>query len=445
MPQIFVFLLIAALGLTLGAPGPDHGGWIARAQADDDDDDDGPARRVIRIRPAPAPAPNRVQRRPAPAAAPKPARAPNEILARGLDDRDLADLEAQGFRVLSSKTLSNGTRIIRLHKPARLTMPEARRIVRMRASAQAADFNHYYRAEQVASAPCAGAECPARAMLDWPVVQAGCGALPRIGMVDTGLNADHAVFRGARIEVLAIEDGEAPSDRVHGTAVAALLVGQNDSRSPGLVPGATLVAVDAFHKVGNDERTDAFALIEALDMLAQADVGIINLSLAGPDNEPLKFQMQDLERQGITVVAAAGNGGPRAQPAYPAGYDSVIAVTAVDRRGQIYRRAVRGPHIDIAAPGVDVWTAASISGARTKTGTSFAAPFVTASVALMRLGNPTMTTDEVRQQLRQSARDLGARGHDEIFGAGLVSPPDPCNGKAGGTGDLGVILPASGP
>ena len=442
MPQIFVFLLIAVLTLTITPPGPgnggpENGGWISRALADDDDDDDAPRslRRIIRI--TPAPAPPRVQRRPAPAAAPLPARAPNEILARGLDDVDLTDLENQGFRVLNSTTLSNGTRITRLHKPASLTMPEARRIVRMRASAQAADFNHYYRAEQDRNAGCRGADCPARDMLGWPVMQAGCGALPRIGMVDTGLNPDHAVFQGASIEVLGIDDIGTPSDKIHGTAVAALLVGRGDSRSPGLIPDATLVAVDAFHKVGNDERTDAFALIEALDLLAQSDVSIINLSLAGPDNEPLKFQMQDLERQGIIVVAAAGNNGPRAKPAYPAGYDSVIAVTAVDRRGEVYRRAVRGPHIDIAAPGVDVWTAASISGARTKTGTSFAAPFVTAAVALMRQGNPAMTTEDVRRQLRLSARDLGAQGHDEIFGAGLVLPPDPCGGA-------GAIVPASG-
>lgn len=441
MPQTLVFLLIAVLTLTLTPPGPDSGpdsgGWISVAQADDDDDD---APRVLRrvIRITPAPAPPRVQRRPAPAAAPLPARAPNEILARGLDDVDLAELEGQGFRVLNSTTLSNGTRITRLHKPTRLSMPEARRVVRTRASAQAADFNHYYRAEQGPGGNCKGAECPARDMLNWPAAQTGCGALPRIGMVDTGVNPDHAVFQGARIEVLGMDDIQTPSEKIHGTAVAALLVGRGDSRSPGLVPDATLIAVDAFHKVGNDERTDAFALIEALDMLAQSDVSVINLSLAGPDNEPLKFQMQELERQGITVVAAAGNNGPRAKPAYPAGYDSVIAVTAVDRRGEIYRRAVRGPHIDIAAPGVDVWTAASISGARTKTGTSFAAPFVTAAVALMRQGNPAMGTHEVRETLRRSARDLGTQGHDEIFGAGLVLPPDPCGGA-------GAIVPASGP
>ena len=104
----------------------------------------------------------------------------------------------------------------------------------------------------------------------------------------------------------------------------------------------------------------------------------------------------------------------------------MLAVTAVDRRGQVYRRANRGEHIDLAAPGVNVWTAASISGARTKTGTSFAAPFVTAAAALIWQRDPSMTAADLRDRLRNAARDLGPDGRDAIFGAGLIAAPPPC-------------------
>ncbi|MDO5706956.1 MAG: S8 family serine peptidase, partial [Paracoccus sp. (in: a-proteobacteria)] len=96
------------------------------------------------------------------------------------------------------------------------------------------------------------------------------------------------------------------------------------------------------------------------------------------------------------------------------------------RREQAYRRASRGEHIDLAAPGVEVWTAASISGARPQTGTSFAAPFVTAAAALLLQENPDLTPADLREQLRASARDLGAKGQDDIYGHGLLTVPEVC-------------------
>lgn len=392
---------------------------------DDDDDDDARPRRIRRAAPALRRAP--AVRAPAPA----PLRAPDEVIARGLSQADLDLLLTEGFELLRRSQLSAGEALFRLRKPRRMTLPEARAFVRGLGSTAGADFNHYYRPGNAEPA-CIGGLCPARQMISWPARTSGCGVPPRIGMVDTGLNADHAVFDGARIRVHQIAPGgEATvSDKLHGTAVAALLVGRADSRSPGLVPQAELIAVDAFYKRQGDERADAFALVEALDYLAAQGVDIINLSLAGPHNQPLAQQIRRLGRQGIAMVAAAGNGGPAAKPAYPAAYPQVIAVTAVDRQSRIYRRANRGAHIELAAPGVEVWTAASISGARTKTGTSYAAPFVTAAAALLLQQEPGLTIAQLRERLRQSARDLGEAGPDEVFGHGLVRPANPCPGPA---------------
>ena len=133
-----------------------------------------------------------------------------------------------------------------------------------------------------------------------------------------------------------------------------------------------------------------------------------------------------MAHDGILLIAAAGNYGPQAAPAFPAAYDAVLAVTAVDRRGQVYRRANRGQYIDLAAPGVNVWTAASIRGARTKTGTSYAAPFVTAAAALLWSRDPSLSSAQLRNLLRSNARDLGPEGQDAIFGASLITPPPGC-------------------
>lgn len=388
----------------------------------------------------------RSRQRAAPQPAPRPERAPDEIIARGLTPADTATLEAQDYVVLESVDLASlATTIRRFELPDGVTLDEARVALRALPSGEAADFNHYYRTGQDSLATaaaltetppvkaCDGLHCPARALINWPeaIGSAGCGAPVRIGMVDTGLNPDHAALVNADLEVTRIAPEDySPSEAIHGTAVAAVLVGDPETRVPGLLPGARLIAVDAFYKDVGDERADAFTLVRALDRLAQDGVQVINLSLAGPPNTVLEDTLDQLaEQRRIVVVAATGNAGPRADPAYPAAHDSVIAVTAVDRGGTAYRRAGRGPHVDLAAQGVEVWTAASIEGARWKTGTSFAAPFVTAAAALWLQHDAKLSPQAVRGRLVGTATDLGPEGRDDIYGHGLLDLGGACPGQ----------------
>ena len=161
-------------------------------------------------------------------------------------------------------------------------------------------------------------------------------------------------------------------------------------------------------------------LVRAIDILATRNVGVINMSLSGPDNVLLRRMIADAAKRDIVLVAAAGNDGPRAKPAFPAAYPDVIAVTAVDRNKRVYRHAAQGNHLDIAAPGVQVWTAASVSGQRPRNGTSFASPFVAAAAALIKSDNPGFSSEEVRIVLENEADDLGEPGRDNVFGWGLV-------------------------
>ena len=105
-------------------------------------------------------------------------------------------------------------------------------------------------------------------------------------------------------------------------------------------------------------ETDTAHLTEALAKLEENGVRIVNLSLVGPSDEIVHRRIKDMATQkGIVFVAAAGNNGPDAPPGYPAAYEEVIAVTAVDRNGGSYDHANRGDYIDVAAPGVRVWAA----------------------------------------------------------------------------------------
>jgi subtilisin family serine protease len=320
-----------------------------------------------------------------------------------------------------------------LRVPAGVDLDAARAVVRGLDSGGDADFNHYFRSEEAAPAACAGMNCASLQLIGWTGSVEGsaspvCSAEVAIGIIDTGINPDHPTFSGKRLEVHRLSDaGLEPSRAVHGTAVTALLIGDAAGRAPGLLPGAAVIAVDAFHREGGDERADVFTLVRALDYLADRGVRVINLSLSGPPNSALEEAIDALTARNVVLVAAAGNGGPKAAPAYPAAYAPVIAVTAVDAGGEVYRRAGQGDHIDLAAPGVNVWTAASVSGEKPKTGTSFAAPFVTAAAAMILEAEPALTAAEVDARLKSSARDLGAAGSDAVFGAGLVQMPAPCS------------------
>lgn len=445
------FGLFCSDALWLAAP---QSGMNAAAWADDDDDgdDDDDDRRDDddddddrRAKPTGNRgsgfklfAPRAPQAAPVRPAAPPPAPdfAPNELITLALSETDLAALTAQGFVVLDAVTLPGlSATPRRLSIPADLTLTAARDTVRALPSGRDADFNHFYRSEQGLASGCSGSECSARQMIDWPIPDSRfdfCGNSVAIGMVDTGINATHETFEGARLDVTRLGDnGVTLSNLLHGTAVAALLVGGPATRSPGLVPGAQLVAVDAFYRRGGDERADVFTLVRALSHLADAGVQVINLSLAGPDNTVLAEVVERLVLvQDIALIAAVGNSGPRAAPEYPAAYDLVIAVTAVDRDGAVYRRAIQGPHVDIAAPGVDVWTAASISGARWKTGTSFAVPFVTAAAAILRESRPELRAAEIAAVLGENAVDLGDPGLDPVYGAGLLRIDGLCEDPA---------------
>ncbi|RVJ84705.1 S8 family serine peptidase [Sinorhizobium medicae] len=374
-------------------------------------------------------------RRPRAAAPAPPTRAPEEIVGLGISPSELGQLAAAGFEVLERDPMATfGTEVIKLRIPPGVTLESARQQARSVAPQAAVDFNHYFRPEQHPDAPCVTSDCLAREVIGWPEAQSWPGTCPagvRIGLVDTAINPDHIAFEARNIEIVRLASDALPeSGKQHGTAVAALLVGSATSRTPGLIPGGKLIAVDAFHRAGRqDDVSAAFDLARALDLLAGRQVKVINLSLAGPPNLLLEQAVKEAGERGIIMVAAAGNDGPRAKPVYPGAYENVIAVTATDRQKRPYRRAGRGEHIDFAAPGVAVWTAASVRGARPKTGTSFAAPFVTAAVAMMMASEPDLAPERLRDRLTGHAEDLGDPGKDPVFGWGLLNARAICDTK----------------
>jgi hypothetical protein len=352
---------------------------------------------------------------------------PSEILVSVPAGQGLSAAEALGYRVLGSRRSTTLDRqLLRLAPPPGRTTDQARAELSNLLPNATADANHFYTTDEFL---CTDGSCAAHEMVGWSGWPSAFA--PKIGMIDTGINVDHESLKGQKLTVFQTDLGNrSASGRQHGTAIAALLLGRLDSRVPGLLPNAELIAVEAFHRDGGGDLADAFSLAAAVDLLVTEGVSVINMSFSGPENAVLREVTERAAAQSVALVGAAGNAGAGAKPAYPAAWPHVIAVTAVDHRQQIYRQANQGPYISLAAPGVGIWTAASISGGRLKSGTSYAAPFVTAALAVQRLREPETPLDRTIGQMVDCAQDLGEAGFDPVFGNGLVSAPGYCKGVA---------------
>ena len=99
-----------------------------------------------------------------------------------------------------------------------------------------------------------------------------------------------------------------------------------------------------------------------------------------------------------------------------------MAVTATDQNDQLFGQAVRGPHLAVAAPGVDVMVPAPDATYQLTTGTSVAAAHVSGVAALLIERHPTVNAATILEVLTASATRLNSKGRDNLFGWGLVDP-----------------------
>jgi subtilisin family serine protease len=344
---------------------------------------------------------------------------PNEVLVtvartapESIDD---AVAQSHGLQVLERMTIRLvDRRIVRYRIADR--RPVATLLAALRADARVFEPqpNYYYRTQQDRSAPSRhGGLQYALAKLDADraqVIARGRGAL--VAVIDTGADTTHPDLAGAIVE--SFDAVGTRSVDPHGTAVAGIIAANGILR--GVAPDAKLLNVRAFAP-GADGGLAAttFNLLRGIEWALSRRARVLNMSFTGPRDALLERGITAASDQGAIIVAAAGNGGDNAPPAYPAAYAPVIAVTAIDAADRRYARANLGRYIALAAPGVDILTA---SADRDQSGTSFAAAHVSGIIALMLEHNAGMTADAARGALMATADDLGPPGRDEQYGAG---------------------------
>jgi len=310
-----------------------------------------------------------------------------------------------------------GLRLAQVAAPSSFDIKEVRRgVLDVLGSDRAeVDLNHLYTAGDLEIGP--GNGVSPRAAVRFPADTDELSL--RIGMIDSAVDVKHPAFSGAHIHTQSFAPEGARLPSYHGTAIASIIAA-NSADYRGIAPNSEVYAAAVFEQdPERGEIASTVSLVRARDWLLTSGVDVVNISLAGPPNRLLEAALKRASEQNVLILAAAGNGGPAAAPMYPAAYDSVVAVTAVDSRGQVFRLANRGKYLDLAAPGVGMRHARAGGGYASSSGTSFAVPFAATAVARLRQVDPSENPVDV---LRRSAEDLGPPGWDDIYGYGLLRP-----------------------
>jgi len=241
------------------------------------------------------------------------------------------------------------------------------------------------------------------------------GANVTVAVIDSGVDVKHPELANAIADSFdALGSKEGP--HVHGTGIAGAIV--SHARLMGSAPAARILAIRAFAVAPNGGESTSFVILKALDYAAAHGAQIVNMSFAGPNDALIERGISAAVAKGIVMVAAAGNAGAKSPALYPAANRNVIAVSATDAKDRLFAASNRGGHIAVSAPGVDIFLPAPDEKYQMTSGTSFSAAYVSGLAALLLERNPALKPDEVRAILMKTARDLGAPGRDDLFGAG---------------------------
>ena len=240
-----------------------------------------------------------------------------------------------------------------------------------------------------------------------------------VAMIDSEVDQRHPDLTGAIVDRLE-PIGREFTPQPHGTGMAGAIASRR--RLMGIAPDARIVAVNAFGSDTEGTYGTTEQILKGIDYAIAKGARVLNMSFAGPRDPLIQLALKKAHDKGIVLVAAAGNAGPKSPPLFPAADPNVIAVTAIDVNDGLLAQANRGPHIAVAAPGVDVLVPAPNAQYQMTTGTSVAAAHVSGVVALMLERKPDADPEAIRNALQTSARDLGAKGYDDQFGWGLVDP-----------------------
>ena len=266
-------------------------------------------------------------------------------------------------------------------------------------------------------------------VVQWGVTRIGAplawgtntGAGVKVGVIDTGVSTTHPDLAANVAGCVSFISGipACEDDNGHGSHVSGIIAAVNNSIGVvGVAPDAKIYALKTLDKNGSGYLSD---IISAIDWSVANGIQVINMSLGtSSDIQSFHDAVTRAYNAGIIEVVAAGNSGPGANTvAYPGAYPEVIGVAATDSTDAVPSWSSRGPQIDIAAPGVNVYSTYKNGGYATLSGTSMATPHVAGAVALRLFTHPGESFANMYSDIQSTATPLP--WGSTLVGAGLVN------------------------
>lgn len=295
-----------------------------------------------------------------------------------------------------------------------------------------------------AAPTCIGLPTPADpvAEIPWPqqryapdrLTALATGAGVTVAVIDSGVDARHPQLKGRVAKGTDYLDpgGDGNLDCAgHGTAVASIVAATARAGVGfhGLAPKAKILPIRISEQQIIDGKESgrtvtAAQFARAIRWAVDHGADVLNLSVVlYEDNRAVRAAIAYAVEEDVVVVAAAGNlhenGDPRP---YPAAYDGVLGVGAVGADGTRSPFSQVGPYVDVVAPGGEVLAAAAGRGHKRQNGTSYAAPFVSATAALVREYRPELSAREVIARIITTADPAPGGGRNDAYGAGVLNP-----------------------
>ncbi len=242
-----------------------------------------------------------------------------------------------------------------------------------------------------------------------------------VAILDTGAAYSHPAISANLLEGWNAFDSSAPPDDIpdtslscyagHGTMIAAIITR--------IAPNTRILPIRILNADGEGTIMNA---LKGLKMAINQGARIINMSFGtAVYSNILREALNEANDAGVLIVAAAGNSGKNLL-SYPAAYDSVLCVASIGTKGAKSSFSNYGPKVSVAAPGENICSAYWDGGYATWSGTSFAAPFVSAQAALILNTYPTLDSETVEERIRATAHSLNRYNplYRGMLGGGLI-------------------------